>query len=92
MTRTPEPYDKLSEREKAWIEAQNPSPGATLDKDAALAYLRRLGFDVTPWTIKMAIINRELPSKLIGQKRMVSEFDLLVWQLGRDESRQEVSA
>lgn len=92
MTRTPEPYDKLTDREKAWIEAQDPSPGAKLDKNNALPFLRNLGFDVTPWTIKMAIINRELPSKLIGQKRMVSEFDLLVWQLGRDESRQEASA
>ncbi len=92
MTKTPEPYDKLSEREKAWIDAQKANPVPTLDKPAMHKFLKDRGFQATPFAIRMAIIDKELPSKLVGTKRMVSEFDLLVWQTGRDGSRQEVSA
>lgn len=87
MSRTPEPYDQLTERERAWIDSLNPKPVAALTKEQVVAYLTRHGLPVTYWAVKSAIENGELPSRYIGKARRASEFDALVWAATRDHKR-----
>lgn len=87
MSRNPEPYDQLSQRERDWIDSLNPKPIAALTKEQVVAYLTRQGLPVTFWAVKSAIENADLPSKFVGKARRASEFDALVWAATRDHKR-----
>lgn len=81
-------YDQLTDRQKVWIESVNPQPVPTLGKPEILAYLRQHGLPVTPYAIKIALGDGELPSKMLCKKRVASEFDALVWAITRTDNRE----
>lgn len=83
-------YDQLTDRQRAWIESLKPTPVATEDKSQILQYLLDKRLPATTYAIKTAIASGELPSKLVGRARRVSQFDALVWAVSRGD--QQVSA
>jgi hypothetical protein len=84
VSRTPEPYDLLPDRERAWIDSLNPNPIATMTREQMFRYLSGHGLPVTFWAVKRAVVDRELPTRLIGQTRRASEFHALVWAATRE--------
>jgi len=87
VSRTPTERTELPEYTRAVLEQENPSRFFTMNKEQTAEYVnsKAEGIDATKYTITRAIYEGQLASKRIGKKRLVSEYDALVWLLSGRE-------
>lgn len=99
MSRTPTivrptPHDELPDYIKDALAQENPSRFFTMNKQQVADYLKTKGVTTTRHKVTRAVYDGTLASKRDGKRRLISEYDALVWALsGREHfTRQEVSA
>lgn len=95
MSRMPTERTELPEYTKAVLTQENPSRFFTMNKEQTAEYVnaKAEGMEATKYTITRAIYDGKLASKRIGKKRLVSEYDALVWLLsGREHFGQDDQA
>lgn len=82
MSRSP---GELPEYTKAELIKHNPSRFFTMNKEQTAEYLTSKGVPTSKHTVIRAIYDGKLASKRIGKKRLVSEYDALVFALSGRE-------
>lgn len=85
-TRTKPPASvELPEYVKEALAQENPSRFFTMNKEETAEYLVSKGVPTNKHAIVRAIYDGKLASKRIGKKRVVSEYDALVFALSGRE-------
>lgn len=86
---------QLDPEMRDWVNSQNLNRCGTLDRFASCQFLRdKYKMPITQSAVSRAIDRREIPATPIGNKLLVSEYDLVCFVLSRRNAKrgQQVSA
>ena len=81
----PATANDLPEHAKHWLAQQNPRPVFTMNKEEAATYLGGFGFPTNRAAVVRAVYSGKLASRLVGKKRLISQYDALVYALSGGE-------